>query len=145
MRFAALTIIALGSAAVAALAPQADFPPVEDVLILAFSTQHQSDGAVDSVGLHITARDADNLYCGLTGEVLLGEKYACGSSKYSFALIKGVYDTWGVRIYHRWGVASGASGYRDIPTYCHAGPLASTVCASQGPVSLYIDAVPKDW
>lgn len=105
MRFAALTIIALGSAAVAALAPQADFPPVEDVLILDFSTQHQSDGAVDSVGLHITAHDADDIYCGLTGEVLLGEKYACGSSKYSFALIKGVYDTWGVRIYHRWGVA----------------------------------------
>ncbi|KAG7039790.1 protein elicitor protein, partial [Colletotrichum scovillei] len=137
MRIATVTLIALGSVAVAAPAPQADFPPVEDVLILDFSTRHQPDGAVDSVGLHITAHGADNLYCGLTGEVLLGEKYACGSSKYSFAL--------GVRIYHRWGVASGASGYRDVPTYCHAGPLGSTVCTSQGPVSLYIDAVPKDW
>lgn len=44
-----------------------------------------------------------------------------------------------------WKFRSGASGYRDVPTYCHAGPLASTVCASQGPVSLYINAVPKDW
>ncbi|KAK1659587.1 hypothetical protein BDP55DRAFT_719824 [Colletotrichum godetiae] len=145
MRFTTLTLIALGPAAMAAPAPQSNPSLVEDVLILDFSARHQPDGAVDSVGLHITAHDADNLYCGVTGDVVLAEKYSCGSSKYSFALVKGIFDAWGVRIYHRWGVASGASGYRDVPTYCHAGPLGSTVCTSQGPVSLYIDAVPKDW
>ncbi|OLN87341.1 hypothetical protein CCHL11_09283 [Colletotrichum chlorophyti] len=145
MRFTTATILALGASALAAPAPQSNSINPEVVVVNDFSTRHQPDGSVDSVGLHITANDADNLYCGKTEQVVLGEKYACGDSKYSFALVKGVTETWGVRIFHRWGVASGASGYRDIATYCHAGPLGSTICTAQGPATLYIDASPKDW
>ncbi|KAF6834574.1 protein elicitor protein [Colletotrichum plurivorum] len=149
MRFTIATVAALLSTGViAAPAPQANAGLTETVVINDFSARHQTSGAVDSVGLHITSvtsDDADNLECSKTGEVVLGEKYPCGDSKYSFALVKGASETWAVRLFHRWGVASGSSGSRDVPTYCHGGPLGSTLCTAQGPVSIYLDASPKDY
>ncbi|KZL78945.1 hypothetical protein CI238_02257 [Colletotrichum incanum] len=150
MRFTFATIATLSAAAFAAPVSNVNTRAVspEDVVINDFSARHQNDGTVDSVGLHITALDADdadNLYCGKTGEVVIGEKYACGDSKYSFALVKGVSETWGVRIFHRWGVASGSWGHIDVPTYCHGGPLGSTLCTSQEPISLYLEATPETW
>lgn len=109
MRFTIATIAALISTGViAAPAPQASADLTETVVINDFSARHQTSGAVDSVGLHITSvtsDDADNLLCSKTGDVVLGEKYACGDSKYSFALVKGTAETWAVRLFHRWGVA----------------------------------------
>ncbi|GKT50800.1 effector protein PevD1 [Colletotrichum spaethianum] len=105
MHFSLATVLALGASILASPTPQANPTNPEDIVILDFSARHQTDGSVDSVGLHITGHDAENLYCGQTGTVVLGEKYACGDSKYSFALVNGVYDTWGVRIFHQWGVA----------------------------------------
>ncbi|GKT66184.1 protein elicitor protein [Colletotrichum tofieldiae] len=145
MQFSLAMILALSASVLASPTPQASPINPEDIVILDFSARHQNAGLIDSVGLHITGHDAENLYCGQTGTVVLGEKYACGDSKYSFALVKGLYDTWGVRIFHQWGVASGTSGFRDVPTFCHGGPLGSTICTLQTIVSLYIDSTPKDW
>ncbi|KAK1997193.1 hypothetical protein LX36DRAFT_657844 [Colletotrichum falcatum] len=145
MQFSIATILALSVSALASPTPQVNPTNPEDIVILDFSARHQTDGSVDSVGFHLNGHDEQNLYCGQTGNVVLGEKYACGESKYSFALVKGLYDTWGIRVFHRWGVASGASGYRDIPTYCHGGPEGSTICTLQTVVSFYIDGEPRDW
>nr|XP_036580477.1 protein elicitor protein [Colletotrichum truncatum]KAF6788389.1 protein elicitor protein [Colletotrichum truncatum] len=77
----------------------------EELIINDFAARHQQDGSVVSVGLHITGHDATNLECSKTDGVVLGEVYNCGDSKYSFSLVKGRFDTWGVHVYHRWGVA----------------------------------------
>ncbi|TDZ47395.1 Effector protein PevD1 [Colletotrichum trifolii] len=132
------TVLAAPTSPVSALDPEA-------VVINEFTARHETSGLVSSVGLRITALDAENLDCTKTDGVTLETKYNCGESKYSFALVKGTAETWGLRIYHRWGVASGASGSGDVPAYCHAGPLGSTVCTSQNPLTWYIDAAPKDW
>ncbi|KAL0930684.1 uncharacterized protein CTRU02_214759 [Colletotrichum truncatum] len=113
----------------------------EELIINDFAARHQQDGSVVSVGLHITGHDATNLECSKTDGVVLGEVYNCGDSKYSFSLVKGRFDTWGVHVYHRWGVASGVSGYRDVPTICRAGPLQTTDCTRTTPVWFYIGSV----
>ncbi|GJC77163.1 hypothetical protein ColTof4_13956 [Colletotrichum tofieldiae] len=141
MHFALATIVTLSASVLAAPAPQASAIDPETIVVLDFSVRHQTDASVDSVGLHITGHDAENLYCGKTGEVVLGEKYACGDSKYSFSLQKDSIYTWGIHVFHQWGVASGVSGYRGIDTICHAGPLGSTICTAPGPVWFYIGSV----
>ncbi|KAL0933677.1 uncharacterized protein CTRU02_210476 [Colletotrichum truncatum] len=139
MHFNSAVLITALVASVAA-APQRDNadPRTQRVIVNDFSARHKLDGTVESVGLHITGPDAGEIECSKSDGVVLGEKYKCGDSKYSFALIEGVFDTWGIRVYHQWGVASGASGSRDVPTICRAGPLQTTICTAPTPVWFYI-------
>nr|XP_036576080.1 protein elicitor protein [Colletotrichum truncatum]KAF6782763.1 protein elicitor protein [Colletotrichum truncatum] len=106
MHFNSAVLITALVASVAA-APQRDNadPRTQRVIVNDFSARHKLDGTVESVGLHITGPDAGEIECSKSDGVVLGEKYKCGDSKYSFALIEGVFDTWGIRVYHQWGVA----------------------------------------
>ncbi|WYZ45808.1 hypothetical protein EsH8_IX_000033 [Colletotrichum jinshuiense] len=141
MRFTLATVIALSASVLAAPTPQASGIDPEEIVVLDFSVRHQTDGSVVSVGLHLNGHDESDLYCGQTGEVVLGQKYACGDSKYSFSLEKDSIYTYGIHVFHQWGVASGVSGYRGIDTICHAGPLQTTICTAPGPVWFYIGSV----
>ncbi|KAL2141564.1 hypothetical protein VTI28DRAFT_2214 [Corynascus sepedonium] len=153
MRFTSAVTAALFGAAMAAPAPQADFPRVrESVAITEFYARKDLlngtlNGPVSSVSFKLspTLNNGTAAVVSCTATAAEGESaidfkptaYPCDGEKYSFQVGRpkgqGIFP---ITLIHQTGHGHGARGRGAVPTYCHAGGGDSLVCGQVANVTI---------
>lgn len=95
---------AIADAAPAAQSTGAPDPNTYENIDIADFTVRKNDGAVQSVSLKLSGKNATDLDCSASNPALPSEVITCGATKYSFALVQGSTSDYGLRVYHELGL-----------------------------------------